>query len=72
MAFKLENATVVTTVVLSGPGDGLENRAIIWYLACSTCRPKNEQSSSEPEAIPPGEELVGLSFTSVGATDPPK
>ncbi|CDI81883.1 NAD(+) ADP-ribosyltransferase, putative [Eimeria acervulina] len=34
--------------------------------------PKNEQSSSEPEAIPPGKELVGLSFTSVGATDPPK
>ncbi|CDJ64298.1 NAD(+) ADP-ribosyltransferase, putative [Eimeria necatrix] len=31
-----------------------------------------EKESSEPEAIPVGKELVGLSFTSVGATDPPK
>ncbi|CDJ49184.1 NAD(+) ADP-ribosyltransferase, putative [Eimeria brunetti] len=34
--------------------------------------PKAEKDSSEPEVIPPGKELVGLSFTSVGATDPPK
>ncbi|CDI87101.1 NAD(+) ADP-ribosyltransferase, putative [Eimeria praecox] len=33
---------------------------------------KTEITLSESETIPPGKELVGLSFTSVGATDPPK
>lgn len=39
------------------------------HFACSSTV---EKESSEPEAIPLGKELVGLSFTSVGATDPPK
>ncbi|CDJ30209.1 NAD(+) ADP-ribosyltransferase, putative [Eimeria mitis] len=40
--------------------------------AKSLLSPKIEKASDEPEVIPPGKELVGLSFTSVGATDPPK
>lgn len=36
------------------------------------CRSKGGRRSSEEENVPPGMELVGLSFTSVGATDPPK
>lgn len=49
-------------------GDGVS----LPMLVCSACSPKTKSDSIEAESIPHGMELVGLSFASVGATDPPK
>lgn len=38
----------------------------------STCSRKVEKDIASNEGIPDKMELVGLSFTSVGATEPPK
>ena len=53
------------------PGWRGVSATFVWFVVLYYS-PKVKNDLIEPEDVPPGMELVGLSFTSVGATDPPK